>query len=100
MNLYLLKEIIQEIVDETLQEAGKKRGKGIEKACWKGYQAVGFKTKNGRRVPNCIPKNESLSEKLDPVGEEDDDINNDGKIDSTDDYLKNRRQAITRAMKK
>jgi hypothetical protein len=21
--------------------------------CWKGYQAVGMKTKNGRKVPNC-----------------------------------------------
>jgi hypothetical protein len=23
--------------------------------CWKGYQAVGMKTKNGRKVPNCVP---------------------------------------------
>jgi hypothetical protein len=33
---------------------------------------------------------------LDPVGKEDDDINNDGKVDSTDDYLKNRRKAISK----
>jgi hypothetical protein len=30
------------------------------------------------------------------VGKEDDDINNDGKVDSTDDYLKNRRKAISK----
>ena len=36
--------------------------------------------------------------KLDPVGKEDADINNDGKVDSTDGYLKNRRKAIGRAM--
>ena len=23
--------------------------------CWKGYEAVGMKTKNGRKVPNCVP---------------------------------------------
>ncbi len=23
--------------------------------CWKGYQAVGMKTKNGKKVPNCVP---------------------------------------------
>ena len=27
------------------------------------------------------------NEKLDPVGKEDDDINNDGKVDKTDKYL-------------
>jgi hypothetical protein len=34
------------------------------------------------------------------VGKEDKDINNDGKVDSTDDYLANRRKAIAKAMKK
>lgn len=27
----------------------------MEKACWSGYKQVGMKTKNGRRVPNCVP---------------------------------------------
>ena len=27
----------------------------LKKACWKGYEAVGMKTKNGRKVPNCVP---------------------------------------------
>ena len=35
---------------------------------------------------------------LDPVGQEDDDINNDGKKDKTDKYLKNRRKAIGKAI--
>jgi hypothetical protein len=38
-------------------------------------------------------------EKLDPVGQEDADIDNDGDEDSTDKYLKNRRKAISNAMK-
>ena len=38
--------------------------------------------------------------KLDPVGKEDEDINNDGKKDKTDKYLKNRRKAIGNAIAK
>lgn len=26
------------------------------KACWKGYEAIGMKKKNGKKVPNCVPK--------------------------------------------
>ncbi|ADO97159.1 cytidyltransferase [Synechococcus phage S-SM1] len=37
---------------------------------------------------------------LDPVGQEDDDVDNDGDSDSSDKYLKNRRKAIAKAMKK
>ena len=39
-------------------------------------------------------------EKLDPVGQEDDDVDNDGDVDKTDDYLKNRRKAISKAIEK
>jgi len=38
--------------------------------------------------------------KLDPVGKEDDDVNNDGKKDKTDDYLKNRREKVAKAISK
>jgi len=31
---------------------------GLEDACWKGYEAIGTKQKNGRTVPNCVPKEE------------------------------------------
>jgi hypothetical protein len=27
-----------------------------EDPCWKGYQQVGMKTKNGKQVPNCVPE--------------------------------------------
>jgi hypothetical protein len=37
--------------------------------------------------------------KLDPVGKEDDDIDNDGDVDKSDSYLKNRRKAIGKAIK-
>jgi hypothetical protein len=40
-----------------------------------------------------------LIEKLDPVGQEDDDINNDGKVDKTDNYLSKRRKAVAANMK-
>jgi prefoldin subunit 5 len=41
-----------------------------------------------------------LDEALDAVGDEDDDIDNDGDSDASDDYLKKRRKAISKAMKK
>ena len=37
-------------------------------------------------------------DKLDPVGQEDDDIDNDGDVDSSDKYLKKRRSAIKKSM--
>lgn len=40
----------------------------------------------------------AIDEMLDPVGGEDSDINNDGKEDEQDDYLKNKRDTINKAM--
>jgi hypothetical protein len=40
------------------------------------------------------------NEALDAVGKEDDDINNDGKVNKTDKYLKNRRSAISKKITK
>lgn len=45
-----------------------------------------------------LAKIDALLEALDPVGQEDADINNDGKVDSTDSYLKNRREKIGQSM--
>ena len=39
-------------------------------------------------------------EKMDPVGEEDSDVDNDGDSDSSDEFLKKRRAAIKKSMKK
>jgi hypothetical protein len=41
----------------------------------------------------------SKAEGLDPVGKEDDDINNDGKVDKIDKYLANRRKAVAANIK-
>lgn len=29
--------------------------------CWKDYEMVGMKDKDGKKVPNCVPKNEECS---------------------------------------
>lgn len=53
--------------------------------------------------PKTLDKDDIVNiqkEKLDPVGKEDDDINNDGKVDSTDKYLANKRKAIAKAILK
>lgn len=35
----------------------KKSAKKSEKdPCWNGYEKVGEKTKNGKKVPNCVPE--------------------------------------------
>jgi len=48
---------------------------------------------------NYNPRTGMFKEKLDSVGKEDDDINNDGKVDKTDKYLKNRRAKISKNIK-
>lgn len=30
--------------------------------CWKGYQMVGMKDKNGKKVPNCVPEEAEIEE--------------------------------------
>ena len=49
----------------------------------------------GHEIAKSIKK-----EAMDPVGKEDSDIDNNGKVDSSDKYLKNRRKAIGRALQK
>jgi hypothetical protein len=41
-----------------------------------------------------------VNESLDPVGKEDADINNDGKVDETDKYLASKREAIAKSIAK
>lgn len=45
-------------------------------------------------------KERNMKEAMDPVGREDRDIDNDGDVDKSDKYLKNRRKAISKAIKK
>ena len=68
------------------------------------YMDYAKRQKGGGSI-SATPKKKSLlgrlglkKEALDPVGKEDDDINNDGKKDKTDKYLKNRRKAIGKAI--
>ena len=85
--------------------------KGLDgKACWKGYKLAGTKKKGGKTVDNCVKagdevthEGEALAEKkLDPVGKEDKDIDNDGDHDKSDKYLLARRKKVGKilAMKK
>jgi len=76
--------------------------KGLDgKACWKGYKQMGTKMKGGKRVDNCVkagyePEGEMLGEKkLDPVGKEDKDVDNDGDHDKSDKYLLARRKKVS-----
>ena len=49
---------------------------------------------------NILNRYYDIEEAMDPVGKEDDDIDNDGDEDDSDKYLKKRRDAIGKAMKK
>lgn len=102
------------------------------KACWKGYKYAGTKMKGGKKVDNCVKagveydvdtanqlwsevgekldilgemdgvKFKVIGEKLDPVGKEDKDVDNDGDHDKSDKYLLARRKKVSKliAMKK
>jgi len=34
----------------------------LNEACWKGYVANGMKNKNGKKVPNCVPVKEEVTQ--------------------------------------
>lgn len=48
--------------EEDMEESVKAPTGDLKNACWKGYTAVGTKKKNGKTVPNCVPK-ESVDKK-------------------------------------
>ena len=85
---------------EKKNAAGKEQGLD-GKACWKGYKQAGTKMKGGKRVDNCVkagyePEGNELTEKkLDPVGKEDKDVDNDGDHDKSDKYLLARRKKVS-----
>ena len=55
---------------------------------------------NGKEYPVTVGEDvaKQIEAKLDPVGKEDDDVDNDGDVDDSDEYLKKRRDAIDKAM--
>ena len=48
---------------------------------------------------NILNRYYDIEEALDPVGQEDDDVDNDGDTDDSDRYLKKRRDAVSKAVK-
>ena len=81
-------------VAETTKHVGGKYVNYPEKG---GKRLGTFPTKSAaEKQLKAIEINKHKNEALDPVGKEDDDINNDGKVDSTDKYLSKRRQAISK----
>ena len=67
-----------------------------------GNFVSGQKTTKTKEKPMTPEQRRQIPEgkKLDPVGQEDGDINNDGKKDGTDKYLMNRRNAVKKAIAK
>ena len=80
---YATEEIDKDLEDElkktrqtkkSVEDAKKKYGvqEGENKEmkdkdpCWKGYEMVGMKKKNGKEVPNCVPANEEI-EQIDEI---------------------------------
>jgi hypothetical protein len=50
---------LQHVKKRAMQEKVDKPTGELKDACWKGYTAVGMKMKDGKKVPNCVPTNES-----------------------------------------
>ena len=49
------KDVTADVDQFSLNEDGKMES-GEKDPCWKGYEMVGKKMKNGKEVPNCVPK--------------------------------------------
>jgi hypothetical protein len=83
---------------EDYDEAGKlKVDEDVTSADKKPENVVG---PDGKTRTRMVPVKKKSEAKLDPVGKADADIDNDGDVDKSDEYLHNRRKAIKKAMKK
>ena len=55
---------------KELKLASFKEGKeGLKDACWAGYEAIGMKDKDGKKVPNCVPKKKAVKEESEQIDE-------------------------------
>ena len=106
----------QQQLDELIGAAARLVGRGIKKAAnrmtvagradaaERKVKKIKTQQKNKARLQKAKTQLQTLKktrrEEMDPVGKEDDDIDNDGDVDSSDKYLKNRRKAITKAVTK
>lgn len=99
-NLKDLEKHIKE-VEEKEDEIGEISVTGGGEAYDTPYAFKKKKKKKDESVYKQIAASLYLNEKnLDPVGKEDDDIDNDGDSDESDEYLKNRRKVISKAVKR
>ena len=102
-----------EAADRIIAKTKKKRKKMNEMSCPSPKVVdTSSKSKEKKITPSVLDKIRKLNtgagsqyeqvvhEKMDPVGQEDKDIDNDGDHDSTDKYLANRRKAIGKAIAK
>ena len=102
-----------EAADRILAKTKKKRKKMNEMSCPSPKVVdTSSKSKERKMTPKILDTIRKLNtgagsqfeqvvhEKMDPVGQEDKDIDNDGDHDSTDKYLANRRKAIGKAIAK
>ena len=102
-----------EAADRILAKTKKKRKKMNEMSCPSPKVVdTSSKSKEKKITPKILDTIRKLNtgagsqfeqvvhEKMDPVGQEDKDIDNDGDHDSTDKYLANRRKAIGKAIAK
>jgi len=99
MNKSQLRSLIRETIKKSyvneMQMVNKETGKDVTKHVL-DYMEKKITKKEFEELTG-LSKNKN--EALDPVGKEDDDINNDGKVDKTDKYLANKRAKIAKAIK-
>jgi len=87
----------------TREKISKLRAKGLKVEMTEHGEAYEGERKRGEQTAAAMgggKKKDVKEAKLDPVGKEDGDVNNDGKEDDTDDYLMNRRKAVGKAIAK
>lgn len=103
-----LKELIKRLIRQELDEmtgtgavapvtgpfAFSQRGQRHGKKATDAMKGLGFS------VAKEIDEEKKKSKKLDPVGHEDSDVNNDGKSDGTDQYLLKRRLTVAKQQKR
>jgi uncharacterized protein YktA (UPF0223 family) len=56
------KKNVMDSYKEMWENGEKYAPEPIEEACWDGYVQKGFKMKNGKQVPNCVPVSEDIQE--------------------------------------
>jgi hypothetical protein len=54
--------------ESSCNEGANKKMKGDD-PCWDSHEMVGMKMKNGKKVPNCVPKNEEVESSDDIIFE-------------------------------